>query len=236
MLQNFKLKNKINLTHNVYEMDFESENEINMKPGQFITFLIDSIWWRAYSILSIEKKVLKLIIKKRELEEGWRWWSKYLCELNIWDSLRWVWPAGHFTLKENKNNKLFIWTGTWFVPLYNMIKYSLKNNKEVKLNFTFWVREKDDLFYLDELEKLKKQNHNFDYEIYISRVKDLHDFKKEHLWNKINSWYTTNFLTDENLNIYEEVYICWAPMMIESSVLKLKDLWFKDEQIFFEKY
>ena len=43
MLQNFKLIKKINLTHNVYEIDFEAENEIVMKPGQFITFLIEKI-------------------------------------------------------------------------------------------------------------------------------------------------------------------------------------------------
>gem|GEM_PF-1355315 len=43
MIQNFKLLEKNNLTENVYEMLFQSENKIVMKPGQFITFLLDKI-------------------------------------------------------------------------------------------------------------------------------------------------------------------------------------------------
>jgi len=236
MIQQLKLINKKNLTHNVFEMIFEWEKNLTMKPGQFITFLLDWFWWRAYSILKIDWNKIVLIIKKRELEEWWRGWSKLICELNIWDLLKWVWPAWHFTLKENTNNKLFIWTGTWLVPLYNMLITELKENKWNKVLFIFWVREQEDVFYIDELKKLKEEYKNFDYQIYISRVKDLHEFKITHSWNKINSWYTTNYLTKENIKDYNEVYICWAPTMIESSVEKLKKLHFNRDNIYFEKY
>ena len=106
MIQNFKLINIKNLNYNIYELDFEAENIFNFKPGQFITFLIP-VWWRAYSILEENGKYLKLIIKKWELDEWGRWWSKYLCELKIWNSIKWIGPAWHFILKENnKNNSL----------------------------------------------------------------------------------------------------------------------------------
>lgn len=237
MLQQFKLIEKKNLTPNVYEMVFSGEKELIMKPGQFITFLLDKIWGRAYSILKMKWKELVLIIKKRELKDGWRWWSKLICELNIWDSLKWVWPAGHFLLKENTQNKLFIGTWTWFVPLYNMILWELEKNNSNKLYFTFWVREKEDVFYIEELEKIKNKYPNFDYGIYISRVKDLHIFELKYPNSKILSWYTTNYLTKKNLDNIREYYICWAPMMIESTVKKLINLWFKEkENIFYEKY
>lgn len=237
MIQFFKLIEKKNLTDNVFEMIFESEYEMVMKPGQFITFLIEKIWGRAYSILKLEWKIITLIIKKREISDWWRGWSKLICELNIWESLKWVWPAWHFLLKENQNNKLFIWTGTGLVPLYNMINYELKNNSKTKIKFIFWVRQEEDIFYLDELRKLKLSNPNFDYRIYISRVKDLYQFKFEHSENIINSWYTTNYLTKDNIHKYDEVYICWAPTMIESTVEKLQKLNFKEnENIFYEKY
>ncbi len=235
MIQQFKLIEKINLTNNVFEMVFEWEKELNMLPWQFVTFLIDKIWGRAYSILRLEWKKIILIIKKRELEEWGRWWSKLICELNIWDKLKWVWPAWHFKLKNNNSNKLFIWTWTWLVPLFNMFKYELENNS-TNIQFIFWVREKEDIFYISELNKLKQEYSNFDYHIYISRVKDLHDFKLNNVNNKINSWYTTNFLTKENIKDYTEAYICWAPTMIESSVEKLKKLNFNEEDIYFEKY
>lgn len=236
MLQQFKLIEKKNLTHNVSEMIFEWESELSMKAWQFITFLLDKIWGRAYSILEIKWNKIILIIKKRELDEWGRWWSAFICNLQIGDSLKWVWPAGHFLLKETNSNKLFIWTWTWFVPLYNMIISELEKNKNSKIQFIFWVREKEDIFYLNELEELSNKYINFDFHIYISRVKDLHQYKLEHLWNTINSWYTTNFLTKENVKEFSEAYICWAPTMIESAVEKLEKLDFDKNNIYFEKY
>jgi hypothetical protein len=55
-----------------------------MIPWQFITFILPKIWWRAYSILKLKWKEITLIIKKRELDEWGRWWSKYICEKDIW--------------------------------------------------------------------------------------------------------------------------------------------------------
>ncbi len=236
MIQNFTLINKKNLTHNVYELVFKLEKEINMLPWQFITFLIDWLWWRAYSILKIKSDKIILIIKKREISQWWRWWSKLICELKIWDKLKWVWPAGHFLLNENNNNKLFIWTWTWFVPLYNMIESLLENNNKNKIELIFWIREEDDVFYLNELQNLKKKYSNFWFHLYISRVKDLHQFKLNNPWIIINSWYTTNFLTKQNIKDFSETYICWAPNMIESSIEKLKKLDFDEKNIYFEKY
>ncbi len=236
MIQELKLKDKKNLTHNVFLMTFKWEKKIEMKPGQFITFLLEWLWWRAYSILEIKWNEIVLIIKKRELSEWWRWWSKHICELRVWDTLKWVGPAWHFLLQENTKNKLFIWTGTWLVPLYNMINYQLNIDDKTKIEFIFWVREESDIFYLDKLKELKNKHNNFNFHIYISRVKDLYDFKLNHQWKIINSWYTTNFLTRENIKEFHEIYICWAPTMIESSIDKLKKINFNTDDIYFEKY
>lgn len=226
MLQNFKLINKKNLTYNVYELTFEWEKKLEIKPWQFITFLLEKIWGRAYSILKIEWNNLVLIIKKRELEEWWRWWSKFICELNIWESLKWVWPAWHFILKENTKNKLFLWTGTWFVPLYNQIIWWLEAKLNCNFKLIFWARTLNDLFYIDELNELKNKNSNFDFEVFLSR-EDKHNYK---------NWYITDFINNDTKNIFEEVYICGTPNMIDSSIEILQKAWFEKENIFTEKY
>lgn len=226
MIQNFKLIKKKKLTHNVYELIFECEHELIMKPWQFITFIINKIWWRAYSILELDWKQIKLIIKKRELGEWGRWWSILICNLNIWETLKWVWPAWHFLLQENNKNKMFIWTWTGFVPLYNQIQWNLINKQNCNLEFIFWAREKTDLFYINELMELKLKHKNFNFELFLSRW--------EVEW--INKGYTINYLTKENCENFEEFYICWAPAMIESSIEKLKNIWFNDSNIFYEKY
>jgi len=222
-INNFKLIEKKNLTHDVYEIVFKWEHKLTMKPGQFITFLLPNLWWRAYSILELDDLNIKLIIKR--IENG-RWWSKFICDSLVWDVLKWVWPAWHFVLQENLKNKLFIWTWTGFVPLYNQIISAIEKNLWTKLKLIFWVREEKDLFYIEELNKLKQKNANFDFDIYLSREKI----------DWYNNWYTSDFLIKKNIEEFEEFYICWAPNMIESSIEILKNLWINEENIFIEKY
>jgi NAD(P)H-flavin reductase len=214
---------KNNLAPEIFELSFESEENLTIKHWQFITFLLPALWWRAYSILETNQHIAKFIIKR--IENG-RWWSKFICDSEIWTILKWVWPAWHFVLKENDKNKLFLWTWTWFVPLYNQIIWAIKNNLKANLKLIFWVRTFKDLFYIAELEKIKSQNDNFDFEIYLSRE----DFS----WCK--RWYTTDYLTKENIENFEEYYICWMAEMIDSCVEKLKNLWINEENIFTEKY
>lgn len=226
MIQQFKLIEKVNLTDNVFELTFEWEKQLDIKPGQFITFLLDKIWWRAYSILKIEWNNVILLIKKWEIEEWGRWWSKYICELEVWNSLRWVWPAWHFILQENDKNKMFIWTGTWLVPLYNQIIWAIDKKMSVDLKLVFWLREDKDLFYVDKLTDIKQKNPNFDFELYLSRA----------IVSGTNKWYVTDYLTPENISGFEEFYICGMPSMIDSTVEKLKQNWISEDNIYFEKY
>ncbi len=229
MLKNFKLIEKNKLTSDIFELIFESNDkdfQKNFKSWQFVTFILEKIWGRAYSILDfIDSQKFILIIKKREIENWWRGGSKFICERKVWDELKWVWPSWHFLLQKNNKNKLFLATGTGFVPLYNQILDIIKNKLNSKILLLFWARKKSDLFYLDKLEKLKKQNSNFDYKIYLSKEK-----------SEYNKWYITEFLTKENIKNFEEFYICWAPNMIDSSSEKLEFLWIKKENIYFEKY
>ncbi len=224
MLNKFEIISKKNLNSDIYKITYKLEKKINIKPGQFIIFLIDKIGWRAYSILDIIDWNVVLIIKKWEKKNGWRWGSKYLCECKIWDKIKWVGPTGNFILQNNNLNKLFLWTGTWFVPLYNQILWNIKNKISNNIKLIFWVRTKKDLFYIKELKELKKQNTNFDFEIYLSSEKTK-DF---------NYWYITQFLTKKNLEEFQEFYICWVPEMINSSTEILKKL--SKKNIYFEKY
>lgn len=222
-LETFNLKEKNKLTHDVFELIFELREEVKMLPGQFITFILPKIWWRAYSILEADWKNIKLIIKRRE--EG-RWWSKFICDLNIWDTLTWVLPAGHFILREEDNNKIFFWTGTWFVPLFNQIKWAIERNFKWNLKLIFWLREEKDLFYIEQLKELKNEHPNFDFEIFLSREEV----------DSCRKWYVTDYIKKENIIWFDEFYICWMHMMIDSVIEKVLNLWVKESKIITEKY
>ncbi len=217
---------KKKLTSDIFELKYLSEWELSMKPGQFITFILPNIWWRAYSILKLDWKEITLIIKRWSKEMLGRGWSMRLCDAKVWEEFNWVWPAGHFVLKNTNNNKLFIGTWTGFVPLYNQILSWLSDWIKWEFKLLFWVREVKWLFYIKELDNLKKLYTNFDYKIFISREKSLH----------YEYWYNTDYLTKENCDNFQEYYICWAPNMIESATEKLEKIWINSEKIFFEKY
>lgn len=221
---NFTLLNKKNLTPDVFEMVFEIDKEIDLIPGQFITFLLPKTgFWRAYSVLDKKQNKLFFIVKRLE---NWRGWSREVCDLEIWWVFRWVGPTGHFIDSWEEKNKLFLSTWTWIVPEFFIIKNLLENwfNKKIKL--IFWNRSKKDLYYISELNNLKTNYPNFENEIFLSQ---------ENISN-YNFWRITDFLQKNNLSNFEEFYICGNPNMVNESINKLKNIWYKDNIIFREKY
>jgi len=223
-----ELVEKINLTHDVYELRYRLPESMNMIPGQFFTFILPWVWGRSYSALDIREDILILIIKKWPKESWGRWGSILLCDSEIWTTFKVVWPAGHFVLQENIKNKLFLGTGTGLVPLYNMILEWLAKNTDEKYQLVFWVRNMNDMFYSTEFERLKeKYPDRFYYHLVVSRDE----------WEGIiKKWYVTDFLSKKVTEDYGEYYLCWAPAMIEWCQKTLLELWVNEEVVFFEKY
>lgn len=218
-----KLIKKNKLTPDVYELIFDFEAELKAIAWQFITFILPSWLRRAYSIAFQNWNKFEFIIKR--LENG-RWWSKEICDLELETSLDFIWPIWHFVLKETPENKLFIGTGTGFAPLYFQIKKSIELWLKSNLHFIFWVRHLEDIFYESELEKIKNENPNFDYNLYLSREES----------QKYTKWYVTDFLKKENIESFWEFYICGSPAMVEDSRKKLLEYLIPEDKIYFEKY
>lgn len=226
-MNKLKLIEKTKLTHDVYELVFLSDKNIECKAGQFITLLLFSWLVRAYSVAYIDWNKLFFIVKRLE---KWRWWSKELCDMDIWKELEYMWPSWIFVLQENSKNKLFIGTGTGFAPLYFQIKKCIENNFHCQVHFNFGVRYLEDVFYRDILDKLSSSFPNFSYKIFLSRE----DFDNQNLEDIFIKWYVTDFINSYNIQKYDEFYICWNPQMVEDVKNKLKSL--NKQNIFYEKY
>ena len=222
------LEKKTALTEDVFELHYKLPEVMTMLPGQFFTFILPGIWGRSYSALEIRWDIAVLVIKRWSESDGGRGWSVLLCDAEIWDEFKAVGPAWHFILQENTDNKLFLWTGTWLVPLYNQILEGLKKKTGEKYQLVFGVRHMSDMFYTQEFEKLKEQYPDtFYYHLVVSR--------DEWEW-MIKKGYVTDFLSQKIVAEYKEFYICWAPAMIEWCQQKLWELWVSEEKILFEKY
>lgn len=225
-MQNIKLTKKIQLTENVFELHYDFWHEIEMKPGQFITFILPQVGGRSYSILEKKEHIVKLTIKKRSSEDGWRWGSIMLCDAEIGDEFKIVGPAGHFVLQENDDPKCFIGTWTGVVPLYNQIISALEDGKTYDIKLVFGVRKELDLFYIDILEKLAQEYNNFSFTVCVSR--------EDVDWCKRG--YVTNCLSEDVIQQFKEYYICGMPDMIDACNQKLAELWVDETKIFFERY
>ena len=79
-MKQFILIEKKELTSDVFELHFECSDKFSILPGQFVTFILPKIWWRAYSILSQEWNKTVLLIKRVQEEHGWRGWSIMICD------------------------------------------------------------------------------------------------------------------------------------------------------------
>lgn len=225
MLYNFSLTQKVKLTPDVFWLEFSSTQAITPPiEWQFLTFLLPNwLGGRAYSILNYKNNTFELIIKR--LENG-KWGSKYLCDLPVWSEVKWVGPAGHFVLQNNPKNKLFLGTGTWFVPLYYQIIWSIEKQLDCQMKFIFWVREKRDMFYEQELRELSEGNSNFSYDLCLTQ-ENISGYHFGRITSKV----------DENLvKNYEEFYICGSPAMVDDMVQKLQSFKVDTKQIFTEKY
>lgn len=229
------LQNKKQLTHDVYELEYLSEEKVSILPGQFL--LCDTSgdikFRRSYSVSWTEDKSVFFIVKR--LPEG-KWGSIAICDQEIGHRMQ-VWgPMGRFVLQDNNFPKVFIGTGTWFAPLYFMLRSQIQNIEDKIQNnwlfFLFWVRELHDVFYVDQLQDWLWDV--FNYEIYCSRESSLLP-EKHHEW-RITEYLIPANLTQLNKTGETEFYICGSPAMVAEVRSMLRLYWIVDDKVFFEQY
>jgi Na+-transporting NADH:ubiquinone oxidoreductase subunit F len=152
--------------------------------------------------------------------------STEICSLEINEEIMGMVPLGHFVLQHTLAPKLFIGTGTGFAPLYFMIRALMDLKSASPLMYVFGIRSIADMFYIDELNKIKQDYPKFDYTIFLSQ---------EDSENTIRGR-VTDFLTEENVHTYGEFYICGSPAMVKDARGKLETLGIPKEKVFFEQY
>ena len=139
---------------------------------------------------------------------------KEINKLNLWDTIKALWPYGVFILRNTSAKKIFIATGTGLSPIYNMMLESWGREKELH----FGVRSKKDLFYLDKLKDIP----NLKVFTYLSGEEvDWHIHWRINI-NAINIWKE------------DEVYICWKPQLVENITTSLKES--KHKNVLYEKF
>lgn len=248
-----KLFKKNIFTENVYLFNLKliDPPEINFTAGQYLILNVPQEdkepVKRLYSIASPsqQKNSLELIVEIVPGGAG----STYLNNLKIGDKCNFEGPAGVFILRESENDKVFLATGTGIAPIYSIIKSKIKNQKsksqiKYEKSSLFWgLRHFKDVYLLEELKELTKEQPNFQFKICLSREENLNIIPEQdrqyfslgHVNKEIDGLCCTFQVPGLVLNKLD-FYICGGREVVESLKQCLIKKGAAQENIYFEKF
>lgn len=125
---------------------------------------------RAYSIASPPRGDNTFDLCLNRVDEGFM--SNYLCDLNEGDEIHLQGPHGHFVLRDQRLDSIFIATGTGIAPFRGMAHWLFSDPARAE-GRQFWLvygtRYAEDIYYREEFERIAAANPNFHYIVTLSR-------------------------------------------------------------------
>ena len=135
-------------------------------PGQFVSFEIEREAarfpaTRAYSIASAatRRHAIELVVNRVPGGPG----SEYLWGLRDGDRTSFKGPAGSFVLGNSSRDVLFVATGTGIAPFRSMLWTLAHDASTRRISLLWGLRSDRDLYYQDELNRLREQLPQFSF-------------------------------------------------------------------------
>lgn len=223
-----ELLQKIQLTEDTFELHYRVPAEFIFTPGQFVGARVIPTHTRAYSIVEVNKDILKLLIDVKPQGIA----SKYFEKVNVGEFTNLLGPYGVYKVKDSNFNKVFISTGTGIAPFVGMIKQAIKLNPSVEIyNFFGSQVMAHDIAYKFFEKDLGK---NFHYINCITR-EDISTLNPQSQYQKITFGRVTKIVPEYNFDpSVTEFYICGNHLMVSemAEILKASGA----DKIYLEKY
>ena len=216
------------------EFRVEDVNQFGFVPGQFVTIRQPrpdgKVHSRAYSIASAPRSEPSFDLCLNRVEQGFL--SNWLCDLEVGATIQFHGPHGLFTLREPRQDAIFIATGTGIAPIRSMIQWLFarpERNRDHRYWLVFGTRYENSIYYRDEFEQIARQNPNFHYVPTLSRCG--------------NDWRgCRGYVQDHVRQIVAgrndvAVYICGLNEMVAAvRKLLIDELGWDRKQVVFERY
>jgi Na+-transporting NADH:ubiquinone oxidoreductase subunit F len=162
--------------------------------------------------------------------------SSYIFSRKPGDKVTISGPYGEFFIKDTQREMMFIGGGAGMAPMRSHI-FDQYETQKTKRKSTFWYggRSLRELFYIEDFEKIEKENKgNFKFEIALSEP------KKEDNWTGhtgfIHQVIYDNYLKNHPEPEEIEYYLCGPPMMNDAVQKMLDDLGVPEEMIAFDDF
>ena len=159
------------------ELRVAGVDEFRFVPGQFVSIKQPKpdgkVHTRAYSIASAPRSEPTFDLCLNRVGDGFL--SNWLCDLEVGATVQFHGPHGLFTLREPREDAIFIATGTGIAPIRSMIQWLFakpERHREHEYWLVFGTRYEYSIYYRDEFEKIARENANFHYLPTLSRCGD----------------------------------------------------------------
>ena len=161
--------------------------------------------------------------------------SSYIFNLKKGDKVTISGPFGEFFARETKKEMIFVGGGAGMAPMRSLIFDQFRRIKsDRKATFWYGARSKKEMFYVDDFNKLDKDNENFSWHVALS------DSPPEDKW-KGHKGFIHNILFEQYLKDHPapedcEYYLCGPPIMNQSVIDMLIDLGVDREDIMLDDF
>lgn len=186
---------------------------------------------RSYSFLSTPDNNHGFQILAEIVENGKG--SNFLRDIKIGEVVDVLAPLGRFVVKPSGNKLLFVATGSGIVPIMSMINDLLITRREKKSMRLHWgMKSEQDLFFIDNLERLAEAHPNFVYDIVLSRGSEEWELCRGHVQDCLRRDFAS--MSDE-LKGWDG-YLCGHPDKVLAISETLKELGMQADNIVHEKF
>jgi len=205
-----KLVSIKDLTHDVKQFMFETEEDFRFESGQFVMVKVDDgaepLASRAYSIASApDGSEFSLVIKLLPGGRG----SEFLSRVSVEQNFDLKGPFGHFVLdKKSEKDLVFVATGTGVAPFHSMLVSLLEDKDPRHVTLLWGLRHCVDVFWRERFEELASEHANFDFKLTLSQPEN-------ESWDGLQGRVTDHLDGFDTANI--RVYICGNKSMIDQS-------------------
>ncbi len=222
-------------------------DSFDFKAGQFVTMDLPigekrRDRWRSYSIANAPDgtNVLEFCIVYLEGGRGTTW---FFDEAKLGTTIKFKGPTGTFVLPEEiEHDLVFICTGTGVAPFRSMIGDICRRRKNSKsIHLIFGTRHTEGILYREEFEKFVAEMPGFQFDVALSREKDLPELVPNSLREApfgIHSGYVHPVYLEKYAqpDPDRQFYLCGWTEMVDEVRENLVDLGYDCSQVKFELY
>lgn len=232
------LKKRVQYTKDIYQLTFSlpQSQKLTFKAGQYMIFRIpqdgsDDPARRLYSISSKAGTAAEFDIIMQYFKGGVA--SEYFMSLNAEEGVDAQGPAGMFRLTPSSRDRIFVATGTGITPIMSMLRTDLSKSQDRKSTLLWGLRQAQDLYFLDELFELKKNNPSFMFRICLSQ--DTPSGDAEHMLSgRVQTGMESIFEPSELTR--NDYYVCGSVKAVEDIRAHLYLAGVSREQVHFERF